>query len=91
MVILIITEKPSSAVKIAQALAEGKAEKKIVNKIAYYELHHKGKHILVGCAVGHLYNLHEKNKKGCLVLPVTFDRCAEQRGCFDDDTYLLPV
>ena len=64
MVILIITEKPSSAVKIAQALAEGKAEKKIVNKIAYYELHHKGKHILVGCAVGHLYNLHEKNKKG---------------------------
>ncbi len=61
---LIVTEKPSSALKIAQALSDGKLEKKAVNKVSYYELTHKHKKIIVGCAVGHLYNLREKNKKG---------------------------
>ena len=35
---LIVTEKPSSALKIAQALSDGKLEKKAVNKVSYYEL-----------------------------------------------------
>ena len=64
MVSMIITEKPSSALKIAQALSDGKLEKKAVNKVTYYELHHKGKKVIIGCAVGHLYNLREKDKKG---------------------------
>ncbi|HLC56932.1 MAG TPA: DNA topoisomerase I [Candidatus Nanoarchaeia archaeon] len=63
MASLIITEKPSSALKIAQALSP-KFEKKAISKISYYELEYHGKKILIGCAVGHLYNLREKNKKG---------------------------
>lgn len=60
---LIITEKPSSSLKIANALADNKVTKKKTKKITYYELTHKGKKIVVVCAVGHLYNLAEKDKK----------------------------
>ena len=64
MVELIITEKPSQAQKIAEALSEGKPKKLSENKVSYYELVHGGRKIFVGCAVGHLFNLREKNKKG---------------------------
>ncbi len=64
MVELIISEKPSSALKIAEALADGKPKKVTEDKVSYYEFIHKGKKIFVGCAVGHLFNLKEKNKKG---------------------------
>ena len=64
MVELIITEKPSSAKKIAEALADGKLIKKTNKKVSYYELKHKNKKILVGCAVGHLFGLVEEKKKG---------------------------
>ncbi|MEA3378792.1 MAG: DNA topoisomerase I [Nanoarchaeota archaeon] len=65
MVELIITEKPSAAKKIAEALAEKKIKKCIYNKkVPYYEIEHAGNKIVVVCAVGHLYNLVEKNKKG---------------------------
>ena len=60
---LIICEKPAQAKKVAEALADKKPIKKEINKVAYYELTHKNKQIKVGCAVGHLYNLAEKNKK----------------------------
>lgn len=59
---LIITEKPSSALKIATALADGNPVKKSVNKVPYYELKHKGRDIVVASAVGHLYTVAEKNK-----------------------------
>jgi len=63
MVQLIIAEKPSAAKKIAEAL--GKHEKKTyMKKIPYYEVKHGKDKIYVVCAVGHLYNLGEKNKKG---------------------------
>jgi len=67
MVELLIAEKPNAAEKIAEALADKKPVKRKINKIAYYELEHKGKKILVGCAVGHLFGLEEikgKKKKG---------------------------
>jgi len=64
MVELIITEKPSSAKKIAEALAETRPSKKANKKVPYYELKYKNKKILVGCAVGHLYGLTEKKRKG---------------------------
>ncbi|MBI2507864.1 DNA topoisomerase I [Candidatus Woesearchaeota archaeon] len=64
MVELIVSEKPSQAQKIAEALADAKPKKIVENKVSYYELTHNGKKILVGCAVGHLFNLREKNKKG---------------------------
>ncbi|MBI4154148.1 DNA topoisomerase I [Candidatus Woesearchaeota archaeon] len=62
---LIITEKPSTALKIATALSDKKLERKIYGKkIPYYEIQHKGNEIIVVSAVGHLYNLREKDKKG---------------------------
>ena len=60
---LIIAEKPQAANKIAEALADKKAIKKTIGKVSYYELEHKGRKIVVGCAVGHLYTLAEKDKK----------------------------
>ena len=58
---LLIAEKPQSALKIAQALADEAPKKHLNNKVPYYELTYKDKKIVVGCAVGHLYNLKEKN------------------------------
>lgn len=70
---LIITEKPSAAKKIAEALADEKPKKYIENKVTYYEINHNGKKIFIGCAVGHLFNLAEKEKKAW-TYPV-FDIC----------------
>ncbi len=56
---LIITEKPQAALKIANAL--GKPIQKNLNKIPYYEVSRNGKKILIGCAVGHLFTLKQKN------------------------------
>ncbi len=68
---LIFTEKPTQAEKIAQALADDSPTKKLVGKVPYYELTHKGKDIIVGCAVGHLYGLKEiKKKKSGWTYPV---------------------
>lgn len=61
---LIITEKPSSALKVAQALADGKLDQKRNKQCSYYELTHNKKPIIVTSAVGHLYGLVEEKKKG---------------------------
>ncbi|RJQ15514.1 DNA topoisomerase I [Candidatus Woesearchaeota archaeon] len=58
----IITEKPSAAKKIAEALADGKPVKEMNEKVAYYKVTHKGKDLVIGCAVGHLYTVAEKEK-----------------------------
>jgi len=58
--ILIITEKPQAALKIASAL--GNARKLVENTVPYYELERNNKKIVVACAVGHLFGL--KQKKG---------------------------
>ncbi len=68
MVELIITEKPNAAKKIAEALADGKPIKREINKVPYYEVTHGNKDLLIGCAVGHLYGLKQKEKK--VVLPI---------------------
>jgi len=62
--ILGISEKPQASLKIATALADTIPIKKTVNKVAYYELTHKGKKIVIVSAVGHLYTLYKKEKKG---------------------------
>lgn len=60
----IITEKPSAAKKIAEALADGKPVKKTEGKVTYWELSH-GKHdVVVAPAAGHLYTITETEKKG---------------------------
>lgn len=61
---LIITEKPNAAKKIAEALADGRAQKLNINKVPYYKIEHNGKEIIIGSAVGHLYGVAEKDKKG---------------------------
>ncbi len=63
---LIITEKPQAASKIASFL--GKAVKKNMGSVPYYEIDRKGKKILVACAVGHLFSLTKKGRDS--VFPV---------------------
>ncbi len=60
---LIITEKPSSSVKIAGALADGKPTRKKHGNGFYYSLKHGGNEIFVASCVGHLYGLTEKGKR----------------------------
>lgn len=72
MIELIISEKPSQAAKIAEALADTKPKRLTENKVTYYELIHRGRKIYVGCAVGHLFNLKEKNKRGW-IYPILSD------------------
>jgi DNA topoisomerase I len=55
--VLIITEKPQAAQKIANALAQGSVKKNSLNRVSYYTLERDGKYIEVVCAVGHLFNL----------------------------------
>ena len=65
MTTLIIAEKPSAAQKIAEALADKGAKKSVyLKKIPFYELTHNGEEIKVVCAVGHLFTVSEKDKKG---------------------------
>ncbi|TKJ17253.1 DNA topoisomerase I [Candidatus Woesearchaeota archaeon B3_Woes] len=66
MVELIICEKPNAANKIAEALADGKPIKNTTNKVVSYEITHGDKDIIVGCAVGHLYGLKQKEKRAPL-------------------------
>ncbi len=63
--VLIITEKPQAAQKIADALADGKSVKRSSEKVPYYELTRDKKFIQVVCAVGHLFSVAQirpKNK-----------------------------
>ncbi len=60
---LIITEKPKAAMMIASALADGKPVKKNNAGVPYYEIKKGHKHIIVGCAVGHLFGIGEKKDK----------------------------
>jgi DNA topoisomerase-1 len=60
---LIITEKPTAAKKIAEALADGKAlHMNSPTKVPYYKITHGKKDIIVACAVGHLFSVAEKKK-----------------------------
>jgi DNA topoisomerase I len=74
---LIITEKPSSAEKIATALADSKPKKKSEGQVSYYELTHNGKPIKICSAVGHLFTVVEKEKKEGWTYPI-FDLKWEQ-------------
>ncbi|MDP7141104.1 MAG: DNA topoisomerase I [Candidatus Woesearchaeota archaeon] len=60
---LLIAEKPQAASKIADALADTKPVKENISGIPYYRLTHNNKEIVVVCAVGHLYNLAQKEGK----------------------------
>jgi len=59
---LIVTEKPSQAKKIAEALADSKPLQKSEHGVSHYLLTHNKKDIVVVSAVGHIYSLTEKEK-----------------------------
>jgi DNA topoisomerase-1 len=63
--ILIITEKPAAAAKIAAALS-GATDEKITdkNKVSYYEFYKGPQRYLVGCAVGHLFGVQQVEARG---------------------------
>lgn len=64
MVELIICEKPQASLKVATALADKAPIKKSYKKVSYYEITHNKKKMFVVAAVGHLYTLVEREKKG---------------------------
>jgi DNA topoisomerase-1 len=59
---VIITEKPSAAKKIAEALSSGKVKTEVIDGVQILDVHHDGKDIKIVSAVGHLYSLAEKEK-----------------------------
>ncbi|MFC2136411.1 DNA topoisomerase I, partial [Bacteroidota bacterium] len=61
---LIITEKPSAAMKIAYALSDGKPVKKTNKGVSYFLTAHNKVDIAVVPAVGHLFSLAEKKDNG---------------------------
>ena len=61
---LLIAEKPTSAKKIAEALADGKVAQEKNKKVTYFTFTHKGKQIVIASCLGHLYGLVEKEKNG---------------------------
>lgn len=67
---LIITEKPDASKRVAEALADGKPVKENYKGVPFYSLKHGKKNIVVGCAVGHLFGLVEKEKKKGFEYPV---------------------
>ena len=67
---LIVTEKPNASKKVAEALADGKPQKKDIAGIPYYVVNHEGKEIVIGCAVGHLFGLAEKEKSKGFKYPI---------------------
>ncbi|MDO8517099.1 MAG: DNA topoisomerase I [Nanoarchaeota archaeon] len=60
--ILIICEKPQASMKIASALSDGKDEQHTDKGVSFYEFTKNGQKIFVGCAVGHLFGLGQKEK-----------------------------
>lgn len=60
--ILIVTEKPQAAEKISYALSNGSASKHSEGGIPFYEFEKDGEHVIVACAVGHLFSLSQDVK-----------------------------
>ena len=59
---LIITEKPSAARRIAEALSDNKIESIKQNGVIYYVIKKDKKNISIVSAVGHLFTIAEKKK-----------------------------
>lgn len=59
--IMIISEKPSAATKIASALGGSAPKERELREVTYYELEHDGQDLLVVPALGHLFTLKNPN------------------------------
>jgi DNA topoisomerase-1 len=60
MKILVIAEKPSVARRLADALGEGRAERRGKGKISYFEIARGKDTLFVAAAVGHLYTIRQQ-------------------------------
>jgi DNA topoisomerase-1 len=59
--ILILCEKPSTVERVAKALdEESKPQKKVLNRVPYYEANTDGRRLIVVPALGHLYTVAPK-------------------------------
>ncbi len=67
---LLITEKPSAAKRIADALAEGEIDELKADGASYYRIRRKGRDIVVVSAAGHLFSLTQKEKSAVWSYPV---------------------
>lgn len=87
--ILIITEKPQAAQKIAAAL--GNESKYSEDGVAYYELERGGKKIIVASAVGHLLGLdYVKGQKGWPIFEIEWVPSYEKKsGAFTKRYFML--
>lgn len=86
--ILIITEKPQAAQKIAQAL--GSPRKLIEDSVSYYELTRNNEKILVASAVGHLFNLnYVKGQKGWPIFNLEWTPSYEKKNSFFTKKYFM--
>ncbi|MBI3334607.1 DNA topoisomerase I [Candidatus Pacearchaeota archaeon] len=84
--ILIITEKPQAAQKIAYAL--GSPRKLSEQGVAYYELEQNSKPIIVASAVGHLFNLdYKKGQKGWPIFELEWKPAYEGKAAFTKRYY----
>ncbi len=84
--ILIITEKPQAAQKIALAL--GSAKKNVENKVSYFEVNRNGEKIIVASAVGHLFNLtYVKGQKGWPIFKVEWVPSYDAKKAFYTKAY----
>ena len=89
--ILIITEKPQAAFKIAYSLAQGNLKKYSENNVPFYELKRNNKNIIVASAVGHLFNLtYSKGQRGWPIFKTEWHPSYNEKGAaFTKNYYLL--
>jgi len=67
---LVITEKPSAARRIADALSEGDVDELKSGGVSYYRIRRGGRDIVVVSAAGHLFSLTQKEKSAVWSYPV---------------------
>jgi DNA topoisomerase-1 len=85
--ILIVTEKPQAALKIASAL--GKPRKYAEDGVPYYEVERNNEKIIVASAVGHLFNLtYQKGQKGWPIFETEWEPSYEKKSAAFTKKYL---
>jgi len=83
--ILIVTEKPQAAAKIADAL--GKAKKLGDKGVSYYSVERDGEKIMVAAAAGHLFTLTQKTRGQLPVFDIEWTPSYQKKASFTKKFY----